>query len=111
MNIKELGAALGMKTVQSVGEDGDIAAGYTSDLLSDVMANAKEGCALITIQAHLNTVAVAGLVGASVIIICNSTSVPPDMIDAAKREGIPILQTDKNQFNTSHLVYELIHKG
>jgi hypothetical protein len=111
MKVKELGAALNMKTVQAAGEDEDVVTGYASDLLSDVMANAKEGCALITIQAHVNTVAVAGLTGVSAIIICNDHSVPADMIDAAKREGIAVLQTNKNQFETSHLVYEQIHKG
>jgi hypothetical protein len=111
MKVKELSAALGMKIVQPDGEDEDVAAGYTSDLLSDVMANAKEGCALITIQAHVNTVAVAGLTGVSAIIICSDHTVPADMIDAAKREGIAVLQTSMNQFKTSHLVYEQIHKG
>lgn len=42
--------------------------GYTSDLLSDVMAHIKEDDALITIQAHKNTIAVASLTGASAVI-------------------------------------------
>ena len=58
MNVKDLAAALGMKVIQPKGEDKEVCTGYTSDLLSDVMANAKDGCALITIQAHVNTVAV-----------------------------------------------------
>ena len=37
--------------------------GYSSDLLSDVMANAKADGVLVTVQAHKNAVAVASLVG------------------------------------------------
>jgi hypothetical protein len=109
MNVKDLAAALGAKIVQPVGVDEEVVAGYTSDLLSDVMANAKEGCALITIQAHLNTVAVATLVGAVAIVICNNHLVPADMIAAAEREGVAILQTDNNQFVTSYMVYMQIN--
>jgi hypothetical protein len=109
MNVKDLAVALGAKILQPVGENEEVTAGYTSDLLSDVMANAKEGCALITIQAHLNTVAVASLVGASVILICNDHPIPSDMIAAAEKEGVAVIQTDKNQFITSHLVYTQIN--
>jgi len=109
MKAKDLAAALNMKVVQPAGEDGDVAAGYTSDLLSDVMANAKDDCALITIQAHVNTVAVAALTGISAIIICSDRPIPDDMATAAARESIPILQTDKNQFVTSYLVYTKIN--
>ena len=31
---------------------------YVGDLLSDIMGHAGEGCALVTIQNHLNTIAV-----------------------------------------------------
>ncbi|MDR3012655.1 MAG: hypothetical protein LBU70_05520 [Chitinispirillales bacterium] len=108
MTAKKLAAALGIKIVQPVGEDNDITCGYTSDLLSDVMANAAEGCAFITIQAHLNTVAVSSLVGAGAIIVCNNYPITDDMIEAAKRENIAILHTEKNQFTVSHLVHEIL---
>ncbi|MDR2028056.1 MAG: hypothetical protein LBP93_00815, partial [Treponema sp.] len=62
MTIREAAAALGAEIVQDKFEDALLSGAYTSDLLSDVMANAKEGGALITIQAHKNTVAVATLV-------------------------------------------------
>jgi hypothetical protein len=108
MLVKDLAAALGMQVVQPEGAGAEVKGGYTSDLLSDVMAGATDGCALITVQAHVNTVAVAALVGASVIVICNSRPVPDDMVEAARREGIAILLTAKNQFAASHEVYAQI---
>ena len=41
--------------------DVDIEDFYTSDLLSDILANAQEKSLIITIQAHENTLAIAKL--------------------------------------------------
>ncbi|MCL2183205.1 MAG: hypothetical protein FWB85_07025 [Chitinispirillia bacterium] len=111
MNVKELAGALGAKIVQPAGAGKEVSTGYTSDLLSDVMANAEDGCALITIQAHLNTVAVATHVEAAVIVVCNNHPIPADMVAAAEREEIAVIQTGKNQFEASHLVYVQINGG
>ncbi len=89
-------------------DDRHVSHAYTSDLLSDVMANAQEGQALITIQAHKNTVAVASLFGASCIIICNQRAIPDDMIAAAKAENIPLFVTKMNQYTVSAKVYMLM---
>lgn len=85
--------------------DCDITGGYTSDLLSDVMANAEDGDALITIQAHNNTVAVASHVGAPAIIVCNARPVPDQMVDAASEHDIVICRTRLNQFQVSGRLY------
>ncbi|MDR0399656.1 MAG: hypothetical protein LBH51_01765 [Treponema sp.] len=108
MTIREAAAALGAKIVQDEFEDGPLTGAYTSDLLSDVMANAKDGGALITIQAHKNTVAVATLVNIAVIVICNSRPLPPDMLEAARDEGIAVLLTGENQFTVSGKLYNLL---
>jgi serine kinase of HPr protein (carbohydrate metabolism regulator) len=110
LTIKEAAAALEAEIAQGEFEDAGLTGAYTSDLLSDVMANAKEGGALITIQAHKNTVAVATLVNISCIIICNKRPLPDDMIDAAKDEGIAILLTKENQFTVSGKLYQFLGK-
>ena len=43
--------------------DADITRGYASDLLSDVLANAPTGGILVTLQVHLNVIAVASHAG------------------------------------------------
>jgi hypothetical protein len=108
MNGKEVADKLGLTVVQATGEEGDIEGGYTSDLLSDVMANAQEGAALITIQAHKNTVAVASLAGCPAIIICNNRPIPEEMVAAARQEGIAIYSTEKNQYRVSGELYALL---
>ncbi|MDR0503360.1 MAG: hypothetical protein LBH16_08580 [Treponema sp.] len=111
MTIREAAAMLGAEIIQNEFEDLPLTGAYTSDLLSDVMANAKEGGALITIQAHKNTVAVATLVNISVIVLCNNRPVQDnDMLEAAKDEGIAVIRTKENQFTVSGKLYSAIHR-
>jgi hypothetical protein len=111
MTIKEAAAALEAEICQGEFQDSGITGAYTSDLLSDVMANAREGGALITIQAHKNTVAVATLVNITVIIVCNSRPLPDDMLDAAREEGIAVLRTKENQFTVSGKLWEFLKRS
>jgi len=111
MKISEVASALGAEICQADFDDVDVTGAYTSDLLSDVMANAKDGGALITIQAHKNTVAVSSLVNISVIVICNSRPLPDDMLEAAKDESIAVIRTKENQFTVSGKIWEMFHAG
>ncbi|GAB1482549.1 hypothetical protein MASR2M78_13650 [Treponema sp.] len=108
MTLNETAAALNCEILQAEFEDVELSGAYTSDLLSDVMANAKSGGALITIQAHKNTVAVATLASLSVIIVCNSRPVPDDMIVAAREEGLAIFRSSESQFVISGKLYALL---
>ncbi|HUX21003.1 MAG TPA: hypothetical protein VMW69_07160 [Spirochaetia bacterium] len=89
----------------------EITGAFTSDLLSDVVANAKEGDLLITIQAHKNTVAVATLVGIPAICICSGREVGAEMQLAADTEGIVLCRSTKNQFEVSGPVFCLLKDG
>jgi len=101
MKIHEAALAVEAEILQSSFEEVELSGGYTSDLLSDVMGHAQSGQVLVTIQAHRNTVAVAGLVSIPAIVICNGRPIPEDMIDAAREEGIALLRTELNQFEVS----------
>ena len=104
MKVSNLETGLGFTCLQSSYQDGEISGGYTSDLLSDVMANAPDGGVLITIQAHRNTIAVASLAGLKAVLLCNNREPDEEMLSAARDEGVAIFQTDKNQFQASCLV-------
>ncbi|MCQ2604428.1 MAG: iron-sulfur binding hydrogenase [Spirochaetia bacterium] len=97
-DLKELGYKA--ETTKEM-EDFELKAGYTGDLLSDVMANAPSDSILITIQAHKNTIAVATLAGIRVILICNNRAIPSDMIEAAEKENVAIYKTPRTQFEAS----------
>lgn len=81
--------------------DAAVNAAYASDLLSDVMGHCGDESALITIQNHLNTIAVCTLAGIEAIVICHDRPVPDDMAEAAKREEVAIIATPMSQFEAS----------
>lgn len=109
MKTSELGSFLGAACLQDSFDDREIEGAYTSDLLSDAMANAVEYGVLITIQAHKNTVAVGTLKDLSAIVICNNRPVPDDMIASARDEGIALFLTPENQFTVSGKLYRKLN--
>ena len=100
MKFAEIAERLGGKTVVE-NTDGEIAAAYTSDLLSDVMGHCGDESVLITIQNHLNAIAVCTLAGIEGIVLCHDRQPPEDMVEAASREGIGIMTTSLSQFEVS----------
>ncbi|MBR4653042.1 MAG: hypothetical protein IKO72_06745 [Kiritimatiellae bacterium] len=100
MTAEEIAEKLG-GTVEVAVEGAEAQCAYASDLLSDVMGHAGEGAALVTIQNHLNTIAVCTLVGIEVIVICHARPVPDDMRAAATREGVAIVVTPLCQYAAS----------
>ena len=80
---------------------------YVGDLLSDVMGHAGEDCALVTIQNHLNTIAVCTLVGCEIVVLCHSRPTPPDMAEAAAREGVAIVSTPMSQYEAALALSQL----
>lgn len=89
----------GLEQLQAA--DREITGGYTSDLLSDVMAHLKEGDALITIQAHKNTIAVASLTGAPAVIFCHGRRPDDATLTAAQNENIAVFVSSLSQYETT----------
>lgn len=88
--------------------DVEVCGGYISDLLSDVMANAKKGDIWITLQIHQNTVAVATLKELAGIIVINKKQPAKETIKKAEEEGVPILTSELTAFE---LICELCKLG
>lgn len=111
MTLKKIVEQLKLKELYSDWEDITCTNAYCSDLLSDIMGNAKDESILITIQAHKNTVAVASLKDSPAIIICNNRPIGEDMIAACKDEGIALFVSKENQFQVSAKVYACLHNN
>ena len=108
MKVDQLNRISDVECVLPAPEGTEVSSVYTSDLLSDVMANAEEGAVLITVQAHQNTVAVATLVGIRAILACASRPIPADMAEAARERGIAIFRTPLHQFEAGLAVHRLL---
>ena len=106
MTFEELKERVGGTTVVD-NPEATINSAYTSDLLSDVMGHCGDESVLVTIQNHLNTIAVCTLAGVEAIVICHDRPVPDDMKAAAEREEVAILTTPLSQFEASVALAEL----
>ena len=82
---------------------------YVSDLLSDVMANSKEGTVWVTLQTHLNIVAVAGLKGLAGIIIVNNRQPEKEINDKADSEKVTIMTTSMPAFEVAGKLYQMLN--
>lgn len=81
--------------------------GYSSDLLSCVMAGAKKGHLWITLQAHLNIVAVAALNEVAAIIITENAQPDSASIAKANQQGIILLSTTQPTYEINGKLWEL----
>ena len=83
----------------------EVRGGYCSDLLSDVMANAQDGDAWITMQRHVNTVAVAQLKNLAAIVIVNGRVPEADMAARAAEHGVAVVTTPLPAFDAAGRLY------
>jgi hypothetical protein len=79
----------------------EVRGGYASDLLSDVMANAQDGDAWVTMQRHVNTVAVAQLKNLAGIVIVNGRQPEADTAARAAEHGVPVVTTPLGAFDVA----------
>jgi predicted transcriptional regulator len=94
------------------GLDKEVTGGYACDLLSYVMARAKEGDIWVTIQSHLNIVAVATLINLAGIVVTEGNRPDAPTLEKANVEGIPILLTSLTTYEVVGQLYKLgIHSA
>jgi hypothetical protein len=85
--------------------------GYTSDLLSCVMAGAKSDYLWMTLQAHMNIVAVAALLEVAAVIITEDAQPDQATIDKANQQGVALLSTPKPTYEINGKLWEMgIHE-
>lgn len=107
MDLKLVVEKLNLKVFTASPLDREVKNAYCSDLLSDVMANSKEGAVWITTQNHLNVVAVALLTGASAVILTGGQTPDQETLQRANTEGVPLLGTQGSSFKVAGELWEL----
>ena len=92
MKVSDLIALVDAKNLtEQVSMDREILCGYTCDLLSWVMAHGEEGMAWVTVQTHLNVVAVAALADMACVILPEGIAMEQDVLEKANSEGMCVL--------------------
>ena len=71
----------------------EVTCGYVCDLLSWVMSHGDSGMAWVTVQTHMNVIAVASLMEMAAVIIPEGIEMEAPSLEKAKEEGISVLQT------------------
>ena len=100
MTVRELIAELELDLKAGEGnQDKPITGGYVSDLMSDVLANAREGNVWVTLQVHENVVAVACVRDLAGIIVINAREPDEGTLAKAAAEGIPLMVSKLSAFD------------
>ena len=112
MRLQELAETLGLEELTSATDaDADVTQGYASDLLSDVLAHAPEGGVLITLQVHLNVIAVASHAGLRAVIFSCGRMPDADILQRAAAERLSLYGSKADTFELVGRLYELGLRG
>ena len=106
MQVSEFVKISGAKVLTGEYEDREITCGYTCDLLSHVMGKGQADMAWITVQAHMNVIAVAALLDFACVIIPENLPVDEAIVNKAAQEDIILLSSDKTAFELVVLLAE-----
>ena len=106
MQVSQLAELIQAKTMNSVSDDREVECGYTCDLLSWVMAKGRRGCAWITVQTHMNVIAVASLHDMACVICPEGIEMDADSVKKAEEEGIVVLTSPLSAYEICGLMYQ-----
>lgn len=99
MIVQDLVDTLSLDVLAGGNLDAKVTGGYASDLLSCVMAGAKEGNVWVTLQAHPNVVAVASLLDLSAVVVTEGVAADWETVQRAQENGVTILGTARPTFD------------
>ncbi len=105
MTTKELAERLELTGLTKV-FDKTVSGVYISDMVSDVIANAKSGNVLVTLQVHNNVIAAANLVDVAAIVLTRGRTLPTEAITLAERAEIPVFSTNMDSWQVATRLYE-----
>lgn len=110
MKVSDIVEKLGLTVFSGQkGLDREISGGYVSDLLSDVMGNAREGEVWVTLQVHQNVMAIASLKDLAAVILVNGLQPHENTVRHSNDENIPVLGASCSTFEITGKLYQLIN--
>ena len=111
-SLREVIEKLGIEPVSSASStDRPVAAGYAADLLSCAMKGAKKDYLWVTLQSHLNVVAVASLLNLAGVIITEGNQPDQVTIARADEERVTLMVTPKTTYTVVGELTSLGVKG
>jgi len=89
----------------------EILGAYASDLLSDVLAHAPRASILVTVQTHMNVVAVALHAEVAAVIFTCGLGPEEAIRKRAALEGLPLYGSELSTFDVAGRLYGLGLRG
>ena len=112
MRLSELVKELGLTVVSDGGDiDREITGGYASDLMSDAIAHANAGDLWVTLQVHVNVVAIASMKDIGAVLLTQDRQPLAETVEKAKVERIPILVSSLPAYELIGRLYQLGIRG
>jgi serine kinase of HPr protein (carbohydrate metabolism regulator) len=106
--VREIVSALNLDIIAGAsGLDKPITGGYASDMLSCVMAGAREGNVWVTLQAHPNVIAVASLLNLACVIITEDSRLDEETVAKANEKDIALLRSHESTFTIVGKLFQL----
>ncbi len=106
MKLSELQSINEIRLVNTIKDDKDIQDVYIGDLLSFVMANGKEESIWLTVQRHINVIAVAELNDFSAIIFVENVEPDEETLLKANELHIPLFVSSLDAFALCKRLYQ-----
>lgn len=109
MNLSEIVEKLGLKPLTAPKDYAAVepSCGYASDLLSCVMSGAARESVWVTLQAHINIIAVATLLDLSAVIITEGAMPDEDTLAKADEQGITLFSSELPTFAVVGKLWEM----
>jgi predicted transcriptional regulator len=106
MKVKKMVERFGLQPATGdKGLEREVKGGCCGDLLSEIMANAPQGCVWLTVQGHQNIVAVAVLREMAAVVLTGGRTPDEDTVRKAEQESIPILISPHSAFELAGRLY------
>lgn len=107
MTLTQAIGAIKAETIVAPSDPAIILSGaFAADLMSDVLAFAREGSLLITGLNTDQTVRTAAIKHLIAVVLIQGKEISPDMLEAAREEGIALYQTPLSKYETCGLLIE-----
>lgn len=104
MTVNELASKIEGKVLSAHG-DNEIACGCACDLLSWVMARGNPGCAWVTVQTHLNVIAVASLHEMACVIWPENVELNEESVKKADEVGVALISSPLSAYKIAGIMY------
>lgn len=106
MNIQQISETNNIITLNLANPSQEIESMYIGDLLSIVMANASENQLWLTVQTHINVIAIASLKELAGIVFVEGQEADKDTLEKAKELDIPLFKTQLSAYELTKLLIQ-----